>query len=144
VDERIKVSRELVDSEVDKKFIGDKRRLHYAYRIKVHNLRDGQGKMVVSDQIPVARHEEIKIKLYMAEPKPTDRAGHPGVGIGPGAWKGAGHPVRFQRGAPPQPDCSRITQGIKTISNVPHVVTLLAKGAVACGRARARNSHTMI
>jgi hypothetical protein len=32
VDERIKVSRELVASEVDKKFIGDKRRLHYAYR----------------------------------------------------------------------------------------------------------------
>ena len=71
VDERIKVSRELVASEVDKKFIGDKRRLHYAYRIKVQNLRDEREKVIVSDQIPVARHEEIKVKLDMAEPKPT-------------------------------------------------------------------------
>lgn len=71
VDERIKVSRELVASEVDKKFIGDKRRLHYAYRVKVQNLRDGQEKVIVSDQIPVARHEEIKVKLDMAEPQPT-------------------------------------------------------------------------
>ncbi|TEU17006.1 MAG: mucoidy inhibitor MuiA family protein [Anaerolineales bacterium] len=71
VDERIKVSRELVASEVDKKFIGDRRRLHYAYRIKVQNLRDGQEKIIVSDQIPVARHEEIKVRLDMAEPKPT-------------------------------------------------------------------------
>lgn len=71
VDERIKVSRELVASEVDKKFIGDKRRLHYAYRIKVQNLRDGREKVIVSDQIPVARHEEIKVRLDMAEPKPT-------------------------------------------------------------------------
>jgi len=73
VDERIKVSRELVASEVDKKFIGDKRRLHYAYRIKVQNLRDGRQKVTVSDQIPVARHEEIKIRLDMAEPKPTQQ-----------------------------------------------------------------------
>lgn len=71
VDERIKVSRELVASEVDKKFIGDKRRLHYAYRIKVQNLRDEWEKVIVSDQIPVARHEEIKVRLDMAEPKPT-------------------------------------------------------------------------
>jgi uncharacterized protein (TIGR02231 family) len=71
VDERIKISRELVASEVDKKFIGDKRRLHYAYRIKVQNLRDGQEKIIVSDQIPVARHEEIKVRRDMAEPKPT-------------------------------------------------------------------------
>ncbi|NIO69088.1 MAG: mucoidy inhibitor MuiA family protein [Anaerolineae bacterium] len=71
VDERIKVSRELVASEVDKKFIGDKRRLHYAYRIKVQNLRDGREKVLVSDQTPVAKHEEIKIRLDMAEPKPT-------------------------------------------------------------------------
>jgi uncharacterized protein (TIGR02231 family) len=71
VDERIKVSRELVASEVDKKFIGDKRRLHYAYRIKVQNLRDGRQKVTVSDQIPVARHEEIKVRLDMAEPRPT-------------------------------------------------------------------------
>ena len=71
VDERIKVSRELVASEVDKKFIGDRRRLHYAYRIKVQNLRDGRQKITVSDQIPVARHEEIKVRLDMAEPKPA-------------------------------------------------------------------------
>jgi uncharacterized protein (TIGR02231 family) len=71
VDERLKVSRELVASEVDKKFIGDKRRLHYAYRIKVQNLRDGREKVIVSDQIPVAKHEEIKVRLDMAEPKPT-------------------------------------------------------------------------
>lgn len=73
VDERIKVSRELIASEVDKKFIGDKRRLHYAYRIKVQNLRDGRERIIVSDQIPVARHEEVKVRLDMAEPKLTKK-----------------------------------------------------------------------
>ena len=60
-------------SEVDKKFIGDKRRLHYAYRIKLQNLRDEREKITVSDQIPVARHEEVKVRLDMAEPKPTQQ-----------------------------------------------------------------------
>jgi uncharacterized protein (TIGR02231 family) len=95
VDERLKVSRELVASEVDKKFIGDRRRLHYAYRIKVQNLRDGREKVIVSDQVPVARHEEIKVRLDMAEPKPTKQ-----TELGTLEWEldlepGEGQAIRF-------------------------------------------------
>ncbi len=72
-DDRVKVERELVAREVDKKLIGNTRRLRFAYRIGVQNLRDRAERVVVTDQIPVARREEIKVKLDMVEPKPSER-----------------------------------------------------------------------
>jgi uncharacterized protein (TIGR02231 family) len=73
-DDRVKIERELKWREVDKKFIGDKRRLHYAYGITLENLLLTEAKITLHDQIPVARHEDIKVKLASVEPEPTERS----------------------------------------------------------------------
>jgi uncharacterized protein (TIGR02231 family) len=71
VDDRVKVERELKRREVDKTLIGGKRRVHYAYEIKLENLLGTPASLLLHDQIPVSRHEEIKIRLDTATPKPT-------------------------------------------------------------------------
>ena len=73
-DERLRVERKLALREVDKAFsLSDRRRLRYAYTIEVENLRDAPQTVLVRDQLPVARDEQIKIKLESAEPKPTEQ-----------------------------------------------------------------------
>jgi uncharacterized protein (TIGR02231 family) len=72
-DERLRVEREMVAREVDKAFvIGDRRRIRYAFEIEVENLRDSRQTLVVRDQFPVSRDEQIKVKLDSAEPKPAE------------------------------------------------------------------------
>ncbi|HLF25803.1 MAG TPA: mucoidy inhibitor MuiA family protein [Anaerolineae bacterium] len=73
VDDRVYVKRELKAREVDKKLLQDKRKLHYGYEIELRNLRPDQIALELHDQLPVSRHESIKIKLESADPKP---AGH--------------------------------------------------------------------
>jgi uncharacterized protein (TIGR02231 family) len=73
-DDRIKVERELKRREVDKKLIGDKRRLHYAYEITLENLLPTEAKVTLHDQIPVPRHEDVKVKLTSAEPEPGEQS----------------------------------------------------------------------
>jgi uncharacterized protein (TIGR02231 family) len=73
-DDRIKVERELKRREVDKKLIGDKRRLHYAYEITLENLLPTEAKVTLHDQIPVPRHEDVKVKLASAEPAPDEQS----------------------------------------------------------------------
>jgi len=74
-DERLRVERELAAREVDKAFIiGDRRRIRYGYTIEVENLRDAPQTLVVRDQIPVARDEQIKIRLDSADPKPSEQS----------------------------------------------------------------------
>ena len=71
VDDRIRVERELKRRDVDKVLIRGKRRLSYAYEIKLENLSAREIPLTVQDQIPVARHEDIKVKMENAEPKPS-------------------------------------------------------------------------
>jgi uncharacterized protein (TIGR02231 family) len=73
-DDRVKVERELKRREVDKKFIGDKRRLLYAYEITLENLLPTEAKVTLHDQIPVPRHEDVKVKLTSAEPGPKEQS----------------------------------------------------------------------
>jgi uncharacterized protein (TIGR02231 family) len=73
VDDRVKVERELARREVDKKLVGDRRRLRYGYEITLKNLLDVEAKVTVHDQIPVSRHENVKVKLESAEPKPAEQ-----------------------------------------------------------------------
>jgi uncharacterized protein (TIGR02231 family) len=73
-DDRVKVERELKRREVDKKLIGDKRRLHYAYAITLENLLPTEAKITLHDQIPVSRHEDVKIKLTSSEPGPKEQS----------------------------------------------------------------------
>jgi uncharacterized protein (TIGR02231 family) len=73
-DERLRVERELVAREVDKAFIlGDRRRIRYAFEIELENLRDSPQTVIVRDQLPVSRDEQIKVKLESADPKPAEQ-----------------------------------------------------------------------
>jgi uncharacterized protein (TIGR02231 family) len=73
-DDRVKVERELKRREVDKKLIGDKCRLHYAYEITLENLLSTKAQVTLHDQIPVPRHEDVKVKLTSTEPEPEERS----------------------------------------------------------------------
>ena len=70
-DDRVRVERELKRREVDKRLIGDRRRLRYGYEIELENLLPAEAHVTLHDQIPVSRHEDIKVKLESAEPAPT-------------------------------------------------------------------------
>jgi uncharacterized protein (TIGR02231 family) len=74
VDDRIKVERELKRREVDKKLIGNKRRITYAYEIKLENVLPKPVQLTLHDQFPVSKHEEVKIKLESADPRPTEQS----------------------------------------------------------------------
>ena len=69
-DERVKVERKLIKREVDKRLLGDRRRLRYAYRIEVKNLCAQSEKIIVQDQLPVSSHEDIKIRPEEILPEP--------------------------------------------------------------------------
>lgn len=70
VDDRVKVERELLERTVDKSgFVEKVRRIHYAYRIEVQNLRGEAIALTVLDQIPVSRHENLKVKLLRSDPQ---------------------------------------------------------------------------
>ena len=74
VDDRVKVERELKRRDVDKRLIGGRRRIVYGYEIKVENLLPIQARVTLHDQLPVSRHEEIKIRLESADPRPTKQS----------------------------------------------------------------------
>ena len=75
VDDRVKVERELKRREIDKTIIGGKRRLRYGYEIRLENLLDVEAPLTLHDQIPVSRHEEIKVRLETVVPKPAEQSG---------------------------------------------------------------------
>jgi uncharacterized protein (TIGR02231 family) len=74
VDDRIKVVRELKRRDVDKKLIGNKRRITYAYEIKLENVLSKPVQLTLHDQFPVSKHEEVKIKLESADPRPAEQS----------------------------------------------------------------------
>lgn len=71
VDDRIRVERELKRRDVDKTLIGGRRRVHFAYEITLENLLDRETRLLLHDQLPVPGHEEIKVRLENAEPRPS-------------------------------------------------------------------------
>ncbi len=75
-DEQVRAKRELARREVDKNFIGNVRRQSYDFKIEVENLKPHRVELTILDQIPVSRHEQIKVKPHRAEPQPeTDDLG---------------------------------------------------------------------
>lgn len=71
VDDRMRVERELVQRDVDRRLIGDRRRIAFAYAITLENHTGAAQTVAVHDQMPVGRHEDIKVKLDAAEPRPA-------------------------------------------------------------------------
>lgn len=69
IDEGIKIKRDLVEREVDKRFIGNLRKITYAYRLQINNLLDTEAKLELIEQLPVSRNEQIKIRLNRTNPQ---------------------------------------------------------------------------
>ena len=61
----VKVERELKRREVDKKLIGDKRRLHYAYEITLENLLPTEARVTLHDH---PFNKDIEISEVYEEP----------------------------------------------------------------------------
>jgi uncharacterized protein (TIGR02231 family) len=69
IEEKIKIERELVERQVDKKFLGDRRVINYAYRLKITNLLEQNIQIDLQEQLPVSRSEKIKVRLDRINPK---------------------------------------------------------------------------
>jgi uncharacterized protein (TIGR02231 family) len=63
IDEGLKIERNLVERKVDKRFISDRRRTTYAYRVKLENLSDRPINLQLTEQLPKSRHEKIEVRL---------------------------------------------------------------------------------
>ncbi len=74
VEERITIERTLERRDVDKRLLRDNRQLRYGYKVLVKNLLAQMVDVEVHDHIPVARHEQIKVKLEEAKPQPTKQS----------------------------------------------------------------------
>ena len=69
IDEGLKIERELVERQVDKKLISNQRRTSYAYRLNVTNLKQVQVHLTLKEQLPVSRNEQIKVRSTLTNPK---------------------------------------------------------------------------
>ncbi|MBU2521913.1 MAG: mucoidy inhibitor MuiA family protein [Proteobacteria bacterium] len=68
IDERIHVERRLIGEKTDKSFIGGKAVHSYTYRITIENLMKEEKRIIVHDQVPVAMHPDIQVKLVRSVP----------------------------------------------------------------------------
>lgn len=70
IDESIKIERNLIEREVDKRFISGQRRTTYAYRLFVTNLNsDRTVNLKLTEQLPTSRNEQIKVRLVRSNPQ---------------------------------------------------------------------------
>jgi uncharacterized protein (TIGR02231 family) len=69
IDEGLKIERDLVEREVDKRFIGNLRKITYGYRLLISNLLDTEAKLELIEQLPVSRNEQIKVRLNRTNPQ---------------------------------------------------------------------------
>ncbi len=56
MDEGLKIERDLIERQVDKKLIGSQRRTTYAYRLLITNLREQQANLTLREQLPGTRN----------------------------------------------------------------------------------------
>ncbi|NJK63888.1 MAG: mucoidy inhibitor MuiA family protein [Synechococcaceae cyanobacterium SM2_3_1] len=71
IDEGLQVERDLVQRQVDKTLIKGLRRTSFAYRIRIRNLREHPCQLIVQEQIPVSKHEQLKVRLTQSDPSIT-------------------------------------------------------------------------
>lgn len=69
IEERLKIERELIERQVDKKLIGNIRRITYAYRLKITNLLEQTTTLKLTEQLPISRNEKLKVRLDKINPK---------------------------------------------------------------------------
>lgn len=69
IDEGLKIERDLVERLVDKRLISNQRRTTYSYRLLITNLIDKEVNLEVTEQLPVSRNEQIKVRLSRSNPQ---------------------------------------------------------------------------
>lgn len=69
-DEQVKARHELTRRDVEKNLMGNVRYQTFGYKIEIENLKAHRVQLELLDQIPVSRHEQIKVKLKNAQPQP--------------------------------------------------------------------------
>jgi uncharacterized protein (TIGR02231 family) len=74
VEDRIVIKRELIQRDVDKILLRDRRQLSFGLKIEVTNLLSEEVNIEIQDHIPVARHEDIKVRLIEADPEPVEHS----------------------------------------------------------------------
>ena len=65
----MKIERDLVEREVDKRFIGKLRKITYGYRLKITNLLDTEANLELIEQLPLSRNEQLKVRLNRTNPQ---------------------------------------------------------------------------
>jgi len=69
IDEGLKIERNLVERQVDKKLIGNNRKITYGYQIVITNLQNQEANLKLTEQLPVSRNEQIKVRLSRSNPQ---------------------------------------------------------------------------
>ncbi|BAZ28268.1 hypothetical protein NIES4074_06990 [Cylindrospermum sp. NIES-4074] len=69
IDEGLKIERDLIERQVDKKLIGGQRRITYGYRVVITNLLNQEAHLKLTEQLPVSRNEQIKVRLTRSNPQ---------------------------------------------------------------------------
>jgi uncharacterized protein (TIGR02231 family) len=69
IDESLKIERDLVERLVDKRLISNQRRITYSYRLIITNLLDKEVNLKLTEQLPVSRNEQIKVRLSRSSPQ---------------------------------------------------------------------------
>ncbi|WP_017655056.1 mucoidy inhibitor MuiA family protein [Fortiea contorta] len=69
IDESLKIERDLVERQVDKKLISNQRRITYGYRLIITNLLNQETQLKLTEQLPVSRSEQIKVRLTRSNPQ---------------------------------------------------------------------------
>ncbi|MBD2567054.1 mucoidy inhibitor MuiA family protein [Anabaena lutea] len=69
IDEGLKIERDLVERQVDKKLMSSQRRITYAYRVVITNLLNQEASLKLTEQLPVSRNELIKVRLSCSQPQ---------------------------------------------------------------------------
>ncbi|MCC5659435.1 mucoidy inhibitor MuiA family protein [Nostoc sp. XA010] len=69
IDEGFKIERDLVERLVDKRLISNQRRITYSYRLFITNLLDKEVNLKLTEQLPVSRNEQIKVRLSHSNPQ---------------------------------------------------------------------------
>lgn len=69
IDEGLKIERDLVERQVDKKLMSSQRRITYGYRLTITNLLNQETHLTLTEQLPVSRNEQIKVRLTRSNPQ---------------------------------------------------------------------------
>lgn len=69
IDESLQIERDLVERQVDRKLIGNQRRITYGYRLTITNLLNQETHLKLTEQLPVSRSEQIKVRLTRSNPQ---------------------------------------------------------------------------